>query len=78
MPAAAISDDNAESSLATRPFESRPKALPPKYEYAESRELFAFFASFGVVWLASVSDFYTQRDFRPQKHCLLTCTRPQT
>lgn len=45
-----MSADVAESSLVTRPFLSRPKALPARYEYETSNELRAFFANFGVVY----------------------------
>ncbi len=50
-PAAAISDVSDASSLVTRPFLSRPNAFPPRYEYAESRDVLTFFACFGVVYV---------------------------
>lgn len=44
-----MSADMAESSLVTRPFLSRPNALPPRYEYETSNEAFAFLTSLGLV-----------------------------
>jgi len=44
-----MSDVVALSSFLMRPLLSRPNALPPRYEYAASRFVFAFFAAFASV-----------------------------
>jgi hypothetical protein len=54
-----MSADMDESSFLMRPLLSRPKALPPRYEYAESRFVLAFFAALALVCGSLV--FYVPR-----------------